>query len=111
MSNIQNQNCNGEYGGIVLTETNNNASNLIHNIFIEERKKMVLSGINDVVSFEEDNVALKTVKGKLTVRGNGMRMESFHSELGELIIYGDIYAVVYTDDATEKSGIISRLFK
>ena len=36
-----------------------------HNIILENRKKLVVSGVTEVLSFEEDSVELKTVKGNL----------------------------------------------
>lgn len=82
-----------------------------HNVVMEDRKRMVLSGVLDVVAFEEDNVQLKTVLGDLTVRGSGMKMESYHSEVGDLIMHGNIYALVYTNDTGRKEGFFARLLK
>ena len=82
-----------------------------HNIILEDRKKLVLSGILEVESFEEDSVELKTSKGELTIRGEGLKMESFISETGDLIINGNIYAFIYLNDSTKKQGFLSRLFK
>ena len=82
-----------------------------HNIILEGRSKMVLSGISDVIAFEEDNVQLKTTKGDLTIRGNLMKMESFVSDTGDLVIQGNIYALVYVNDSAQKQGFLSRLFK
>lgn len=82
-----------------------------HNIILEGRSKMVLSGVNDVVVFEENNVELKTTKGDLTIRGSLMKMESFISDTGDLIMGGNIYAIVYVNDASQKQGFWGRLFK
>lgn len=78
---------------------------------MENRSKMVLSGVLDVITFEEENVQLKTVKGNLTIRGDKLKMESYQSEIGDLIIYGNIYALVYVNDLNEKQGFWNRLFK
>lgn len=78
---------------------------------MENRSKMVLSGVLDVITFEEENVQLKTVKGDLTIRGDKLKMESYQSEIGDLIIYGNIYALVYVNDLNEKQGFWNRLFK
>lgn len=82
-----------------------------HNIIMEQRSRLVLSGISDVESFEEDNVQLKTTKGNLTIRGNNMKMESYQSEVGDLVMNGDIYALVYMNDSSAKEGFFSRIFK
>ena len=78
---------------------------------MENRSKMVLSGVLDVITFEEENVQLKTVKGNLTIRGDKLKMERYQSEIGDLIIYGNIYALVYVNDLNEKQGFWNRLFK
>ncbi len=88
-----------------------NNSSKPHNIVMENRNKMVLSGVLDVITFEEENVQLKTVKGNLTIRGDKLKMESYQSEIGDLIIYGNIYALVYVNDLNEKQGFWNRLFK
>lgn len=83
-----------------------------HNVFLESRRKLVLSGVNEVDSFEEDNVLLKTTKGNLTIRGNGMKMESYNNEVGDLVLNGNIYALVYTNDKDNSGGgFFGRIFK
>lgn len=83
-----------------------------HNIIMEQREKMSLSGVSEVVSFEEDNVVLKTAKGELTIRGSEMKMESFASQVGDLKMQGNIYALVYTDDSAHASGgFLRRIFR
>ncbi len=82
-----------------------------HNIIMEQRSKLVLSGVLDVDAFEEDNVQLKTTKGNLTVRGSNMKMESYQSEIGDLVMNGNIYALVYLDDNSKKEGFFSRLLR
>ena len=94
-----------------MAENKTEAQAVLHNIIIENRSKLILSGINEVESFEEDNVRLKTTKGDLTIRGNDMKMESYQSEIGDLVMRGDVYALVYTNDTGAKEGFFSRIFK
>ena len=83
-----------------------------HNIIMEARKKLVLSGVIEVESFEEDNVELKTTCGNLTVRGDELKMENYNSETGDLHINGNVYALVYTNDnSNSKNGFLKRIFK
>ena len=82
-----------------------------HNIILEDRKKLILSGVTDVESFEDDAIQLKTSLGDLTIRGAGLKMESFISEAGDLTVNGNIYAIVYTNDSSKKQSFVSRLFK
>lgn len=95
-----------------MVEENSKALKGQHNVIMEQRSKLILSGVTEVASFEEDNVDLKTTKGSLTVRGNGLRMENYNSEVGDLVVNGDIFALVYTNDSTDTSGgFFRRIFK
>ena len=82
-----------------------------HNIVLENRKKLVLSGVINVESFEEDAVELKTALGDLSIRGEGLKMESFVSDIGDLVVNGNVYAIVYMNDSSKKQGFFNRLFK
>lgn len=82
-----------------------------HNLILEDRKKLVLSGVLEVESFEEEAIQLKTSLGDLSIRGDGLKMESFVSEIGDLVVLGNIYAIVYTNDSSKKQGFLNRLFK
>lgn len=80
------------------------------NVIIESRGKISISGVKDVISFDDETVLLDTSLGKLTVKGDGLRIVSFRTETGELTADGKIHAAVYMGD--EKSGgFISRLLK
>ncbi len=83
----------------------------IHNIIIEQRKKMNLSGVTDVVVFEDETVVLKTVMGTLTVKGEQMHIGSFSTSSGDIDIDGNIIALVYSDDDGGKGGFFRRLRK
>lgn len=89
----------------------NNFSDKQHNVILEDRKKLVLSGIIEVESFEEDCIELKTSKGDLSIRGSNLKMESYLSEVGDLSINGNVYALIYLNDTAKKQGFFSRLFK
>lgn len=94
-----------------MTQSKTEATAAPHNIIMENRAKLILSGVNEVESFEEDSVSLKTTKGDLTIRGSSMKMESFQSEVGDLVINGNVYALVYVNDTGAKEGFFSRIFK
>ncbi len=81
-----------------------------NNIIIENRKKFNISGIKDVVSFDEETIILESVLGRLVLKGSGMHIQSFDAQTGDLLGEGRINAAVYTVD--EKSGgLFSRIFR
>ncbi len=82
-----------------------------HNIIIEQRKKLNLSGVTDVIGFEDETVVLKTVMGSLTVKGENLHIGSFSTTSGDIDIDGKIIALVYSDDDGGKGGFFRRLKK
>lgn len=83
---------------------------ILHNVIIENREKMMVSGVLDVDSFDEQTVVLITEKGKLTVRGDGLKVLGFTVETGELQLQGNIIALGYTV-SDKKSGFLGRICK
>lgn len=80
-----------------------------HGIILENRQKLSVSGVIDVIGFDEETVVLKTGLGDLTVKGNGLKVQSFAVETGSLLVEGNIAAIVYTE-SRQKRGVASRLF-
>lgn len=83
------------------------------NLFLENRKKLTLSGVIEVISFDEQKIDLTTSLGNLTIKGEGLKMNKLDVQNGDVIIAGDIASVVYNGKISKKSNesIISRLFK
>lgn len=81
-----------------------------HNIIIEGRKKLTLSGVKDVISFDDETLLLETVLGRLTVKGAGLHIVNFDTASGDLFAEGKIYAAVYTSDE-KNGGFFSRVFR
>ena len=80
------------------------------NIIIEDRKKLTLSGVKDVISFDDETLLLETVLGRLTVKGAGLHIVNFDTASGDLFAEGKIYAAVYTSDE-KNGGFFSRGFR
>ena len=87
-----------------------NVIEMNHGIIAENRKKLNVSGVKEVISFDEETIQLDTVQGKLTVKGEQLHILSFHTESGDLSAEGRLHALVYVSD--EKSGgFFGRLFR
>lgn len=82
-----------------------------HTLFMEDRKRIVLTGVKDILSFDEETVSLLTVMGKAIIRGRDIRIESFGTESSDMVIEGSFDAVVYLNDSGAKNTILRRLFK
>lgn len=84
-----------------------------HNVIIEKREKISISGVENVESFDEDKIVAETSEGTLTLEGENLHINSLSVEEGEMTVEGYIYSLVYSDGQTNFSGgsIFARLFK
>lgn len=83
---------------------------LNHNVIIEDRKKMTLTGVKDVLSFDEETIVLETALGRLTVKGASLHIVNFDTGSGDLSAEGKVYAFVYTTEE-KNGGLFSRIFR
>lgn len=85
-------------------------NNVIHNVVIEQCKAINMTGVKEVKAFDEETVVLDTSKGTLTIKGEALLINSFSAESGDLLMQGNIWALVYSGDKTDK-GFLRRLLK
>ncbi|MBU5592096.1 sporulation protein YabP [Clostridium sp. MSJ-4] len=84
------------------------------NLILDSRKRLSLTGVIEVFSFNEENIALNTSMGVLNIKGKNLKMNKLDVQNGEVAIIGTIDSFVYsTSDAKQvnKESIIKRLFK
>lgn len=94
------------YGAVRLTEPQK--ENLPHKLTLDERRKLTVSGVTEVLSFDSDSVILKTVKGALSIHGEDLKLRALTPDAGQLEIIGTISALSYT--ALREGGFLRRLF-
>lgn len=82
-----------------------------HNVIMEDRKTLTITGITDIESFDEQAVILFTDSGELMIRGYNLHINKIDVESGDLTLEGEIYSLIYSDDQPQQSGFFSRLFK
>lgn len=77
-----------------------------HRLLLEQRKTLSLGGVQDVKSFDENEVLLVTVCGVLTIRGKELHVGRLELEKGEADIEGSIDSLVYTEHGPlQKKGL------
>lgn len=84
---------------------------LPHGLSLQDRRRLTVSGVEDVESFDESAVVLHTVGGLLLLRGSSLHIDKLSIEGGELLVTGKIDSLVYEDAAAGKGGFFSRLFR
>lgn len=82
-----------------------------NNIIMENRKTLMISGVTDVGSFDEQTAIVFTELGELTVRGVSLHMDRLNLEIGEVAISGKIHGLIYTDERLKNGGFLSKLFR
>lgn len=83
---------------------------LNHNIILEDRKRFNLSGIKDVLTFDEETVLLDTNLGRLSIKGDGLRISNFNNETGDLTGEGKIFAIIYSSQESQ-GGFFAKLLR
>lgn len=80
---------------------------------MENRKKLMLTGVSEVVNFNDEQIMLNTNLGSLVIRGRDLKMNKLDVENGDIVIIGLINSCVYSgnEDKHNKDSIISRLFR
>ena len=81
-----------------------------HNVIMEDRKSLSVSGVTEVDSFDEQTVVLHTHLGELTIKGNDLHIEKLNTDSGDVALTGSIYGLMYTTDQP-KSGFWGRVFR
>ncbi|MBE6949421.1 MAG: sporulation protein YabP [Ruminococcaceae bacterium] len=82
-----------------------------HNVIMEGREKLTVSGVEDVDSFDESEVTVKTVRGRMIIRGEALKLEKLSLDTGEIIACGKIDSLEYDSESTHESGgFFARLF-
>ena len=81
-----------------------------HTMLLDNRKKLSLTGVNDVLGFNEELVSIKTSLGDLIVRGSKLHISKLNLETGEVDIDGQINSLQYIENREGKS-FMQRLFK
>ena len=85
---------------------------LYHQLQLEGREKLIVSGVEDVERFDENAIVMSTCAGTLIVTGEGLHIGKLTLEGGELNVEGRIDALEYEDTQSSRStgGLFSRLF-
>lgn len=86
-------------------------SRVIQNVIMESRKKLNVSGVKQVINFDDETILIETLLGRMTVKGENLKIESFNAQTGDLLAEGTLHAIVYMAGENSGGGFISRLFR
>lgn len=89
-------------------------TNIIQNLILENRGKLTISGVNDVLSFDDQVVVVETELGLLTIKGENIRVNKLSIDTSEVILEGEISYLAYSDKDEQKmksASLLSKIFK
>ena len=81
-----------------------------HKLTLTDRKNLTMTGVTEVVSFEENAVILRTCMGTLLVQGRDLQLKTLSQERGQMAVDGTVSALVYEEPKTP-GGWLSRLLR
>lgn len=70
---------------------------LPHSLTLQQRGKLTMTGVAEVVSFDELAVVLRTELGNLVVQGRDLRLKALSPDGGNVAIEGNVSALVYEE--------------
>ena len=85
----------------------------VQNLILENRGKLSISGVLDVLSFDDQIVIVETELGLLNIKGENLRINKLSIDTSEVIVEGEINSLNYSDKDTNKTsgGLIGKIFK
>lgn len=97
---------------LILQFDDSQTVNVMQNVILENRKKLTLTGIKDVLSFDDEIIVLESELGLLNIKGRDLKVNKISVETGDVIIEGTIRMVEYSDkEVLPKQSLVSRIFK
>ena len=83
------------------------------NLLLENRKKLTINGVIEVINFNENQILLNTDVGTMIIKGQELKMNKLDVQNGDVIITGKLDSFVYTSSKSKvkKDSIVSRLFR
>ena len=87
-------------------------NNVVQNIVLENRTKLNVSGVKDVLSFDDQVVIIETELGLLTVKGDNLKINKLNIDTSETIVDGKINSLAYSENHSKnEGGLFGKTFK
>ena len=81
---------------------------LSHKLSLIERQQLTMTGVTEVVSFDDSAVVLRTALGTLLVQGSQLQLKELSVEGGQVEVTGTITALAY-EEPRQHSSWLGRL--
>ena len=82
-----------------------------HRLELNGRQRLVVSGVEEVERFDEEEIVMRTSEGTLVVGGSSLHIGKLNLDGGELHVDGMVHTLLYEDSTgTPQGGFLQRLF-
>lgn len=97
----------------MIEERKSMNTNIIQNLVLENRNRLNISGVLDVLSFDDQIIIVETELGMLTVKGDNLRINKLSIDTSEVIVEGEIISLTYSNKDFEKKNesFLGKIFK
>lgn len=82
-----------------------------HSITMDERRRARLTGVADVLSFDENCIVADTQDGAVVLRGRDLHVSNLNLENGVLDVDGEFTGFSYEESVSGKQSFFGRIFK
>ena len=85
----------------------------IHSLTVEKRKNGKLTGVQEVDSFNENEILFLTGEGRLLIKGEQLHIKGLDLEKGEAQIEGKINSLSYItrNKPADRESFLKRMFR
>ena len=80
-----------------------------HHVIMEDRSRLSVTGVEDVLSFDETEIIARTGHGNLLIRGMGLHIGKLTLDSGEMTVDGTVRELCY-EEAAPVGGFWAKLF-
>lgn len=82
-----------------------NHMQLPHRLTLNERQHLSMTGVTEVVSFDEATVVLHTDLGTLVIQGQDLQLKTLSPDGGQVIVEGTVSALHYQESRSGGSWL------
>ena len=82
---------------------------LPHRLTLDQRRQLTVTGVSEVISFDENAVVLTTEMGTLLVTGSQLQLRNLSTDGGQVAVEGTVTAMSY-EEPKSAGGWLHRLF-
>lgn len=85
-----------------------------HKLMLTDRRTCTISGVNDVLSFDVNEILLETEQGMLMIKGDELHVNRLTLDKGEVDVDGKIDSFTYSDvsgSGSKNESFLSKLFR